>query len=466
MGVIKRQSIKQSIVSYFGVLIGITSTLFIYPLNLEIYGFVQFLLGTASLLVPFLNFGVAFLAVRFFPLESEKNNDRGFLTLLIYLSLIIFIITSSLLLIFKIDFIEFLLFFKIIQNKSITIYFKDIIVLSFLLIFINLLSYYISNYLRIVIPNILNNIFFKIVLPILVFLHFRALIDEKVFTNLLLTSHFLSLIALLIYTLKIGNVTFKIDKSIITKKISLEMFRYSSIAIIGGLGSILVFRLDAIMISSMIDFKSAGIYSVMLFLANVIELPAKSIDSISAPIISSSWKTNDTATIFNIYQKSTFNLLIIGLILFVLISTNLNDILKLTTNSSNLDLGKFAFIYLGLAKIIDTVTGLNNQIIGQSKYYSFNLIAIAFLGILSVVTNYFFIQVFGIVGAAMATLISLSFFNLMKFIFIWYKFKMQPFNTKHLQAILIIAVAGGASFLVPQIDIILVPIVLKSSIIV
>lgn len=300
----------------------------------------------------------------------------------------------------------------------------------------------------------------------LVFLHFRALIDEKVFTNLLLTSHFLSLIALLIYTLKIGNVTFKIDKSIITKKISLEMFRYSSIAIIGGLGSILVFRLDAIMISSMIDFKSAGIYSVMLFLANVIELPAKSIDSISAPIISSSWKTNDTATIFNIYQKSTFNLLIIGLILFVLISTNLNDILKLTTNSSNLDLGKFAFIYLGLAKIIDMVTGVNNQIIGQSKYYSFNLIAIAFLGILSVVTNYFFIQVFGIVGAAMATLISLSFFNLMKFIFIWYKFKMQPFNTKHLQAILIIAVAGGASFLVPQIDIILVPIVLKSSIIV
>ena len=64
MGVIKRQSIKQSIVSFLGVGIGVISTIWIYPNNLEIYGLSQFLVGTASLLYPILSFGVVGISIK------------------------------------------------------------------------------------------------------------------------------------------------------------------------------------------------------------------------------------------------------------------------------------------------------------------------------------------------------------------------------------------------------------------
>ena len=52
MGIIKRQGGKHAILQYLGVGIGAISTLFIYPLNAELYGFAQFLIATAFLFFP------------------------------------------------------------------------------------------------------------------------------------------------------------------------------------------------------------------------------------------------------------------------------------------------------------------------------------------------------------------------------------------------------------------------------
>ena len=50
MGVIQRQGLKHTIVSYFGVLIGLFSTIFIYPRVPELYGlFIFFTMLNASL---------------------------------------------------------------------------------------------------------------------------------------------------------------------------------------------------------------------------------------------------------------------------------------------------------------------------------------------------------------------------------------------------------------------------------
>ena len=54
MGIIKRQSIKNSIVNYVGVFIGAISVIFIYPLiDKEDLGSIQFTLNTAILFAPF-----------------------------------------------------------------------------------------------------------------------------------------------------------------------------------------------------------------------------------------------------------------------------------------------------------------------------------------------------------------------------------------------------------------------------
>ncbi len=466
MGVIQRQSIKQSIISYTAVIIGVISTLWIYPLDLSTYGYAQFLISTAYLISPLLHLGISQLVVRFFPADGMKNGDKGFLMMLLVAFLIVFTIMSSSILLFKSSIIDCLQYLEISNTKVLLDNLESILIISFLLILITILGGYASNYLRIVIPAIFNNLLFKIALPVLVILQYQEILDLVSFKQGILISYVIILVCLLIYCLRIGKIGFKIDPSIRTKPKLREMGKFSLISIIGGLGSMIAFRLDNTMISTMIDTYHTGIYSLILFMTTIIEIPFKSIYTIATPIISKSWKTNDIAEIKKIYRKSSLILFIVGGILFVLIYTNIQDIFAFTAKAEALKIGTVLFLYLGLAKLTDVTTGLNTQIIAQSKYYSFNLYAILFLSVSAVVSNYYFITAYGIVGAALATLLSFSLYNLLKLVFIYVRFKMQPFSIQHLISAGIIGFGWACTLIVPKIDIILLPIVLRGTILI
>lgn len=66
MGIIQRQGIKYSIVNYFGVLLGAISTIFIYPLDKEVYGLFRFIVDSANFFTPFILIGSQPLVLDFF----------------------------------------------------------------------------------------------------------------------------------------------------------------------------------------------------------------------------------------------------------------------------------------------------------------------------------------------------------------------------------------------------------------
>src|SRR5690554_3493298 len=109
MGVIRRQGLKKSIVLYFGVLIGIFSTLYIYPLAEDAYGLARFLLSMAGILAPFLSFGMSSLAIRFFPEFRDKDSGHhGFLGLLLFFSTASFIFFGAILYLIRNSFYDLL----------------------------------------------------------------------------------------------------------------------------------------------------------------------------------------------------------------------------------------------------------------------------------------------------------------------------------------------------------------------
>ena len=85
MGIIQRQSIKQSIVSYTAVLVGMVSTLFIYTLcfSKAQLGFIAFFQDTILLVLGFVMLGAHQISLRFFPqFKNSENGNNGFLTFL------------------------------------------------------------------------------------------------------------------------------------------------------------------------------------------------------------------------------------------------------------------------------------------------------------------------------------------------------------------------------------------------
>ncbi|HTB32910.1 MAG TPA: polysaccharide biosynthesis C-terminal domain-containing protein, partial [Bacteroidia bacterium] len=98
---------------------------------------------------------------------------------------------------------------------------------------------------------------------------------------------------------------------------------------------------------------------------------------------------------------------------------------------------KYSFYLLCFAKYVDMITGLNGIITITSKKYKYDLYFMLVLVIITIILNLIFIPVYGITGAALAAMISLVIYNLLRLIFVWVNFKMQPFTWNCLWIVLI-----------------------------
>ena len=459
MGIIQRQSIKNSIVSYSGVIIAIFATLFIYKLDEEIYGFAHFLYSTAFLLSPIASFGITASLIKFFPSFSDRK-EAYFNTILGLLIIANFVFLAFFFL-FQESIFTLLVKVGIDQNNLIRQYAWAIVPLS-LIINLNLLFIsHASNLLRIVIPEIINNIGYKIALPIIVFAGYKGFIDKSGIAIAILFFFLMISLCLCVYLFRLGAIAFSsgVLKNT-TKSFKSELAKFSLFNGFNTLGGSLAFRIDIIMISTMIGLEATGIYGIIVFLANVIEIPRKAISRIAAPIISKAWAENDIIELRTIYQKSSINLLLIGFLICFSIWFSLPFLDTISVGENRFVIYKYVFLFLSLGKLFDLMTSVNGEILIYSKDYKYNLLFLLILGCVNVILNLYLITVYGIVGAAAATCCSYFLFNLVKFLFITIKYKLTPFNNKTVLLLLIgVVVFTVVSYIPLAKDFLLNPII-------
>ena len=77
-------------------------------------------------------------------------------------------------------------------------------------------------------------------------------------------------------------------------------------------------------------------------------------------------------------------------------------------------LGISIIIYIAFAQFIDAFTSVNTEILSSSKLYRYQTFFIFLMILLVVSLNYLLIPVYGIDGAAISTMLSLSFINIFR----------------------------------------------------
>jgi O-antigen/teichoic acid export membrane protein len=182
-------------------------------------------------------------------------------------------------------------------------------------------------------------------------------------------------------------------------------------------------------------------------------------------MIANAFERNDILHVSTIYRKTSINQLIIGSLLLIGIWANLHNMFQLMPKGDYYQAGMYVVVIVGVGKLIDMVFGPSSEIIGLSKHYWFNLVVITLLAGLVVVTNYLFIPRYGIEGAAYGSVIALVFYNLVKYIFIYVKFRIQPFTSATLKVLVIGAVAVLINTFLPIFKNVIVDILFRSSII-
>jgi O-antigen/teichoic acid export membrane protein len=192
---------------------------------------------------------------------------------------------------------------------------------------------------------------------------------------------------------------------------------------------------DSFTISSKIGQVAIGIFAFSTYISNIIQVPQRSIIAISIPVLAEAWREKKYDVIEKLYKRSSINLLLICLFLFGNIWLCYDDaIVALGINPIFLQ-GKYVVLFFGLKLIVDMGTGVNGQIIGTSNYWRFEFLTGLILLILIAPLNYFLIPKIGIVGAGISNFIAYTVYNIIRLVFLWKKFRMQPFSVNTLWAL-------------------------------
>lgn len=418
--------VKYSLYNYIGVLIGVFSNLFIYTTNQEFLGILRYTESLAYLLWPLMLMGGSSSLINFSPKFKEGQNTLLF-------SYAFRTILRNSIFIFVIIFFGLKLFGEFVKLEF--IYFA--VLLAFFLAGIDLLKKQLTIYKKIAFPTILDNLIPKLVLPLIFILYYFNFIDgERTGLSLYISAYIIIIVALFFYgsKLKAFLFTFRISSlfTVIPKK---EYFNYSYFALAGSLGYLFVFKLDALMIPNLISYKANGVYSIATVAASVIFIPARGMFSLYAPQVSKLLKNKQFKDLNSLYKEVAHSLLFLGLLIYSVIFLGIENIFQIMPSKDVLMKTVLVIYIIGVTSVFNMATGFNSEIINYSKYYKFNIIALGVLTILNLICNYAFIVIFdfGIEGAALASLLSIVIYNLIKVGFIYIKMGLLPFDSKSLK---------------------------------
>lgn len=427
MGIVIRQSIWNAVWSYIGIAIGAVNTMFLFTafLSTEQYGLLRIIFAIATLANQIFSLGIVNLTLKFFPFfKNEKGGDNGFLKIALLVPLLgyfLFFISAVLL---KTPLINF---YSNQSNLFESNYFQ-VFVLTFLIIYFNVFDGYLRANKKTVFPTVLKNVVLRLLLMLAVILFYFKVYDFEKFVHIYVWSNGIILLLEILYTKYRGLFHWsKFNAELVPRK---EMITFGGFAIMGASMSYMANYLDVLMVGGITEkgLSDAAVYSVATYMGTLILVPYHSVVRISTTFISDAWKKNDINEIQKIYQRSSSNLMFVGVLVYLGIVLNLDNIFSLLPDEY--EGGKMVIVLIGAAKLIDAATSLNGIIMQYSNYFKYLLIFNgAFIGLVFV-SNLIFIPMYGLNGAAMATLLSLFSTNLIKSVFLYVKFKLIPFDNR------------------------------------
>ena len=474
MGIVAKQSVWNTITLLTGVVLGGINTMILFPMMLDSdeYGLTRILVTIGLMGGQFAMFGMPSILIKFLhKFRKKQGSSYGMLRFVLISCLVgATIIGSSLYFGKSVVLIPY-------ERNAEALGDKYFLLIPFVLFVVvnGILSQYLKAIFHSVYQLVISEIFMRVAQTFLLFLYYFELFSFDFFMLCFVLIYGMQSLLLLAYLVKIKEFDVKADRETMTSKNRKSFFKYGIANFFSGIGFKLSNMIDVLMIGSMIGvvgigdnqgLKAIAIYSLAVFMSSVIEIPARALGNIAFPLVGKAWANNNVEEIRNLYKKSAINQLVVGGLIFIGIWINIDQIILILIDISHESFDystiKYVVFFLGLAKLFHVASGINGGIIMTSRHYLFGTYITISLIFITLFTNWIFIPIYGIVGAALATAISLLLFNLVSFLFLLVKFKMQPFTIKTFLTVIIGFSAFFLTGLLPEIGSTIFIVILQS----
>lgn len=462
MGIIRQQTITGSLVSYFGAILGLVNTGILYPyfFATDQIGLIVWLGAITTLAAQFSTLGFNNVTARLFPYFRNDNlNHNGYLFILFWVGMAGFILSLIS------YFLLHPLAVEIYQNESPIYlnYLVYLIPLVFFTLYYNLFEGYNRVMYDAVSGTFFRDIVFKVLNFAILILFWQQIINFSQYIFLYVLAYCSPTVFLFILLWVRGQISFKSNLKFVSPELRKSMTSVSLYGILNGLSDKLASQIDRIMIVSYIGLGANGIFGTMTNFGVLVSMPSRSLRKIASTVIAEAWKKNDLKTINQIYSQSGLHQFMVGCLLFIGIWINIDNVLSIV--SERFISGKYIVLFIGLGHVIQMLSGVSGVILQASPYYKMQTLFMVMYGLVVIITNMIMIPIWGINGAAIASLVATFFFNFLKYLFLLKKYQFQPFNYRYIMVVVVSVVAYYAGTLLPKIDWFVFDIAIRSAIV-
>ena len=420
MGIVLNQSLKNTIITYIGFGIGGINTIYFYPvfLGATYYALANYILSSANVIMPLFAIGMQNTLVKFYS-QYETNEERSR-----FLSFTVLFPLAVIIPIFLIGFYYFdeIVFFLSKKNIIVKNYIWLIPFIGLCMAYFEIFYAWLRVHMHSVFGNFIKEVGLRLFSFFLIVSVYYNWITVEGFVYATAFVYFLALLVTMFYAFHIQKPVFQFTIPDNVK----DVLVYTFYIILSGSVANLLLDGDKMILNQYMNIENIAYYSVATYIALVISVPSRAMHQIVYPITAKLMHENKHDEMNILYKKTSINLQVVGGFVMLGIFVNINKLYELVPDEYAG--GILVVFMIGLSKYFDLILGNNNAIIFNTKYYR----AVLFLGVLlvllTIILNMIFIPIYGIIGSAFATLLSITLYSLAKLLFVVKRLDLYPFT--------------------------------------
>ncbi|MBR3528989.1 MAG: oligosaccharide flippase family protein, partial [Bacteroidales bacterium] len=291
MGVIARQSIKGALANYLGVAIGFFTTFFVltHCLTQEEIGLTRVMVDAAMLFSGLAQLGTNASIIRFFPFfKSDDGKNHGIFGWSVLIPMVGFMLFALCFFIFKQDIVDT----YSLKSPLIADYAYLLLPLTFFALYLTVFETNASVLLRITVPRLVREVGIRLFNLVCYLLYGYGVISLDLFVLLFCLSYAVAMLINFGYLLSLGKISFRIDWSFINRQRLKEMALYTlfmtATVLAGNIPLI-----NSLFLGAKTGLALTGVYTIAFYIANIVEVPYRSLGAISRPMVSQAVRDGD-----------------------------------------------------------------------------------------------------------------------------------------------------------------------------
>jgi len=220
-----------------------------------------------------------------------------------------------------------------------------------------------------------------------------------------------------------------------------EILTYSIPLTLAAVAQYLVNWTDILMLGALVPAEAVGTYQAAYQTATVLGFLIVAVGSIFPSVASELYDAGKTTRLHDIYSALTKWITYFALLGYLFLTFHAESVLSLF--GRDFVAGTTPLLILGAAFVVSSGVGPAGMLLMMTDYERVEMLNTFLVSGLNVVLNFVLISEYGILGAAVATGLSIGLLNVLRFIEVWSFTGMVPRFTRYWKGVVALGVAAG-----------------------